>query len=102
MYTEENKAMNSNNNEHSRELTISNQLGLHARAAARLVEVALEFKSEISMEKNGESVDAKSVVSLLTLECPLGAKVVVRARGEDSAPALAAVVQLIENRFDEE
>ncbi len=90
------------NNEYTRELTIINRLGLHARAAARLVEVARQYQAEVALEKNGESVDAKSVISLLTLECPLGTRVVVRAKGDDSAQALSAVVDLIENKFGEE
>lgn len=90
------------NNEQTRELTITNRLGLHARAAARLVQLLQQFQSEVEMEKGPEVVDAKSVLSLLTLECPMGTKVVVRARGEDSAPALAAVVNLIESKFGEE
>ncbi len=90
------------NNEYTRELTIINRLGLHARAAARLVEVARQYQAEVALEKNGESVDAKSVISLLTLECPLGTRVVVRAKGDDSAQALSAVVDLIEHKFGEE
>lgn len=90
------------NNEYTRELTIINRLGLHARAAARLVEVARQYQAEVALEKNGESVDAKSVISLLTLECPLGTRVVVRAKGDDSAQALSAVADLIEHKFGEE
>lgn len=94
--------MDSDNNEKTKELMIANRLGLHLRAAGRLAEVAKQFKCEISLEKNGVQVDAKSVVSIMTLECPLGTRVVLRARGENSAPALAVVSQLIENKFGEE
>ena len=89
-------------NEQTRELIIDNRLGLHARAAARLVEVAQQFQSEVTMEKNGRAADAKSVVCLLALECPLGTKVTVRARGEDARPAVSAVAELIEAKFGEE
>ena len=94
--------VDTNNNECSIELTIANQLGLHARASAQLVQLAQQFQSDLLVEKNGESVDAKSVLSLLTLECPLGTRVVVRAKGEDADSALTAVAQLFENKFGEE
>lgn len=85
-----------------RDFVISNRLGLHARAAARLVQVVQGFESEIFMEKDGDAVDAGSVLSLLTLECPLGTRVTVKASGNDAAKALDAVAELIENRFGEE
>ena len=94
--------VDTNNNERSIELTIANRLGLHARASAQLVQLAQQFQSDLLVEKNGESVDAKSVLSLLTLECPLGTRVVVRAKGQDADTALAAVAQLFENKFGEE
>ena len=97
------KAMSSDNHkEHSIELTISNRLGLHARAAARLVAIAEQYEADVAMEKNGETADAKSILSLLALECPLGTKVVVRVSGADAKSALAAITELIENKFGEE
>ena len=89
-------------NECARTLAIANRLGLHARAAAQLVQLAQTFQCEIFLEKNGESADAKSVLSLLTLECPIGTNVVVRAVGDDSRPAVQAVAELITNKFGEE
>ncbi len=89
-------------NECSRTLAIVNRLGLHARAAAQLVQLAQNYQSEISLEKNGIAADAKSVLSLLTLECPVGTNIVVRAVGEDSSPAVQAVAELIANKFGEE
>jgi phosphotransferase system HPr (HPr) family protein len=88
--------------EATREVTISNSLGLHARAAARMVETAEKFKSEIRMEKDGEGADVRSVLSLLTLECPAGSRVRLKARGVDSRRAIEALVKLIEDKFDEE
>lgn len=85
-----------------RELTIGNRLGLHARPAARLAEVAVRFASEIWLEKNGEVVDAKSVVHLLSLGCAQGARVLVRATGADSEQALEALSKVIEENFGEE
>ncbi|MEW5723887.1 MAG: HPr family phosphocarrier protein [Thermodesulfobacteriota bacterium] len=90
------------NHVRTRELVIKNRLGLHARAAAALVRVAQQYESDLAVEKDGQSVDAKSVLSLIGLECPWGTRVLVRARGADSGPALEAVASLIENKFGEE
>ena len=88
--------------EWSIEIIITNRLGLHARAAARLVQLTEQFRSEVLMEKDGRSADAKSVLSLLTLECPMGTKVLLKARGEDAKPAISAMAELIQNKFGEE
>jgi len=85
----------------NKELVISNSLGLHARAAAQLVKLASQFDSIISIEKDGNVVDAKSVLSLITLECPMGSKVLVHATGEDSEAAVEALESLIQNNFGE-
>ncbi|MEW6264714.1 MAG: HPr family phosphocarrier protein [Thermodesulfobacteriota bacterium] len=90
------------NGEHSKELTIVNKLGLHARAAAQLVQLSQTFQAEILLEKAGQPVDAKSVLALLMLECPLGTRVKVRASGVDADEAVTAVARLIENKFGEE
>jgi phosphocarrier protein len=92
----------SNNHQHVQEVTIVNRLGLHARAAARLVQLAQRFSAEVELEKDGEAADAKSVLSLLTLACPLGTRVILRTKGPDAAPALEALTELIENKFGEE
>ncbi|MBW1710121.1 MAG: HPr family phosphocarrier protein [Deltaproteobacteria bacterium] len=87
--------------ETSKEVLIKNSLGLHARAAAQLVKTAELFNSDVWLEKNGKSVDAKSVISLLTLECPPGSKVIIKARGQDSQIAIEAISKLIEDDFGE-
>ena len=92
----------STNNQHVQEVTIANRLGLHARAAARLVQLAQSFTSDVELEKDGEAVDGKSVLSLLTLACPLGTRVKLRTKGPDAGPALEALTELIENKFGEE
>ncbi len=84
-----------------KELVIRNSLGLHARSAVRIVELASQYESFISLEKDGNVVDAKSVLSLLTLECPMGSKVLLRAEGEDSRAAVEALTDLITNNFGE-
>jgi len=81
---------------------IKNKLGLHARVAAKLVQVATRFKSRIYFEKDGWEVNGKSLLGILTLDCPQGGRLIVRAEGMDAIEAIAALSQLIENKFDEE
>lgn len=81
---------------------IKNKLGLHARAAAKLVQVATKFKSKIYFEKDGWEVNGKSLLGILTLECQMGSRLIVRAQGKDAPEAMAALGQLIESKFDEE
>lgn len=81
---------------------IKNKLGLHARVAAKLVQTATRFKSHVYFEKDGWEVNGKSLLGILTLGCPQGSRLIVRADGVDAAEAVAALGQLIENKFDEE
>lgn len=85
----------------SRDLEIKNKLGLHARAAAKLVHTAARFKSDIKVRKGEEEVDGKSILGILLLAAGRGAVVTVRADGEDERDAVDAVQQLIDARFDE-
>ena len=81
---------------------IRNKLGLHARAAAKLVEAAARFQSTILIVKDGESVDARSILGLMMLNARIGSEVEVRADGSDAEAALAAVRALIEAKFGED
>jgi len=85
-----------------RETEIVNRLGLHARAAAKLVHTAGSFQSRVTVLKDGEEVDAKSILGILLLAAGQGSQIVVRCEGQDEADALQAVTTLIANRFDEE
>jgi phosphocarrier protein len=85
-----------------KETEIVNRLGLHARAAAKLVHTAGGFQSRITVEKDGEEVDAKSILGVLLLAAGQGSQVTIRCDGTDEADALRAVTDLISNRFDEE
>ena len=85
-----------------RETEIVNRLGLHARAAAKLVHAAGAFQSRVTLAKDGEEVDAKSILGLLLLAAGQGSRVTVRCDGEDEAKAIEAVTRLIANRFEEE
>jgi phosphocarrier protein len=81
---------------------IINKLGIHARPAAKLVNVASGFKSKISLARDGQNVNGKEVLSILTLACPWGSLVTVRAEGKDAEEAVAALGKLIEDKFGEE
>lgn len=84
------------------QVTLTNQLGLHARAAAKLVHLAKTFTGDIQLGKDGTFVDAKSIMSVLLLAAPVGTTLELRVDGEDEAEAFAAIRQLIEDRFGEE
>ena len=86
-----------------RHVTVTNQLGLHARAAARLVNTANSCRSTITLEKvdGGSGADAKSIMSVLLLAASMGTRLRVTTSGEDESEALDAVCLLIENGFGE-
>jgi len=86
----------------SQSLTIINKLGLHARAAAKLATLAGHFSSDINISINNKTVDCKSVMSLMLLAASKGTNIEVSSHGSDEDTALATVVQLINNRFDED
>jgi len=80
---------------------IVNQLGLHLRAASKLVQLASTFPCDITLEKDGHPVNGKSILNLTTLVAAKGATVKVAAKGERAAEAVAAIVKLIEDKFGE-
>lgn len=82
-------------------MEVTNRLGLHARAAAKLVHLAGEFRSRVTVAKNGEEVDAKSILGVLLLAAAQGTRLVVRCDGEDEERALAAVTELFAQGFGE-
>ena len=85
-----------------REFDILNRLGLHARAAAKLVRLANGFASEIRVAKDGVEVNGKSIMGVLMLAAPKDTKILVRASGLDAEEALAAIGDLIARKFEEE
>jgi len=85
----------------SAELTIVNKLGLHARASAKLTQVASGFKSEVWLSRNGRRVNAKSIMGVMMLAAGKGALVTVEAEGADADAALRAIRQLIADKFGE-
>jgi len=84
------------------EFIIKNRLGLHARAAARLVQTVNRFRADITIERDGLEVNGKSIMGLLMLAAPIGSTILVAAGGDDAAEAMAAVRQLIDDKFGEE
>lgn len=84
-----------------RTLTLINELGLHARAAAKLVHVASSFTCAVTVSHDGREVDAKSILGLLLLAAPVGSEIVVRCSGDDEDRALEAIDELISSRFGE-
>ena len=85
----------------TRELWITNRLGLHARAAAKVVHVANEFESEVFLGVDGEEINAKSILGLLTLAATQGTPLTLRVEGPDEREAAAAIESLFKNRFGE-
>jgi phosphocarrier protein HPr len=85
----------------TKEIEIQNKLGLHARAAAKLVHTAARFKSDIKVRKGTEEVDAKSILGILLLAAGPGTRISVTASGEDEGEAVSSIEQLIDSRFDE-
>lgn len=83
------------------EVEIVNRLGLHARAAAKLVHLAGGFRSKVTLIKDGDEVDAKSILGILLLAAAQGARLTIRCDGSDEEQAMAAVTGLIADRFGE-
>lgn len=86
-----------------RTLSIKNELGLHARAAARLVRITSQFESDIQLARQDtqQRVDGKSILGILLLAASKDTKIQVTTKGEDEQAAMDAIVSLIQRRFDE-
>jgi phosphocarrier protein len=84
-----------------RAITITNKLGLHARASAKLTQAASSFKSAVWISRNGRRVNAKSIMGVMMLAAGLGSTVEVEADGPDEAEAMVAVEALFADKFGE-
>jgi phosphocarrier protein len=82
-------------------ITLVNKLGLHARASAKLVSLAAEFASEITLARNGQQVNAKSIMGIMMLAAGKGSELEFCAEGKDEKQALEALVALVNERFGE-
>lgn len=85
----------------SREVTITNKLGLHARAAAKLVGIANGYGAEVSLEKQGQRVNGKSIMGVMMLAASKGSVIQLNVTGEGEDEAIQKLVELIEDKFGE-
>jgi phosphocarrier protein len=83
-------------------LTISNKLGLHARASAKLTKLAGGYRCEVHLERNGRRVNAKSIMGVMMLAAGLGSEITIETDGADEEAAMRALRELIEARFGED
>ena len=86
----------------SRTVDIINERGLHARASAKFVKLASTFDAEVTVSRDGSTVDARSIMCLMMLAAGIGSSIEIAAEGVEAAEAVAALCELVENRFDEE
>ena len=84
-----------------KKIKIMNDLGLHARAAARIVELDKQYKSQLFLKRGDREADGSSLLSILTLSCPKGTEIEARIVGEDSEDFMENLSQLLEQRFGE-
>lgn len=84
-----------------KKVLIKNKLGLHARAAVKFVNVANRFRSSVKVEKDGDEIDGKSILGILTLAAVQGSSIILKLSGDDEENALEALAALIDNKFQE-
>jgi phosphocarrier protein len=82
-------------------ITIKNRLGLHARAAVKFVNLANRFTSTVKIEKDGNEIDGKSILGILTLAAVQGSQIILKISGLDEKNAFSALKALIDNKFEE-
>jgi phosphocarrier protein HPr len=84
-----------------RDIEIINKLGLHARASAKLTQLATSFKSEVNLERNGRRVNAKSIMGVMMLAAGKGTTIAIETDGDDETAAMDGLVALITDKFGE-
>ena len=85
-----------------KKVKIKNKLGLHARAAVKFVNTANRFASSVRLEKDGQEIDGKSILGILTLAATQGTELILKVAGHDEQAAMKALIKLIDNKFYEE
>jgi phosphocarrier protein HPr len=85
-----------------RNVEILNERGLHARASAKFVKLASEFDAEVTVSRDGQSVDARSIMGLMMLAAGPGSRITIRAEGAEAQAAVDALAELVTNRFEED
>lgn len=83
-------------------LEIKNRLGLHARAAGKLVQIVNKFTAQVTLTADGQTADGRSILGLLTLGCPQGSTIRIEAQGDDAERVVKAIEKLVDASFDEE
>ncbi|HET6610692.1 MAG TPA: HPr family phosphocarrier protein [Kofleriaceae bacterium] len=83
-------------------VTVINELGMHARAATQFVQLAAKFPCQVTVVKDGQAVNGKSIMGVLMLVAAKGARLTIRAEGADAEAAVAALVELVKDRFGED
>jgi len=86
----------------AKNLVVQNKLGIHARPAALFAKTANRFKSDVFVEKDGETINAKSIMGLMMLAAGPGSKILVVAKGPDAADAVNAIEELLASKFGED
>ena len=86
----------------TKEITVVNKLGIHARPAAMFVKTANRFACDIFVEKDGEKINGKSIMGLMMLAAGPGSKLTIHANGDDAPAAIAEIEALVKRKFDEE
>ncbi len=86
----------------ARTVEICNARGLHARASAKFVKLASTFDADVSVSRDGQTVDARSIMGLMMLAAGPGSSIDIAAEGPEAQPAVEALVELVEARFDED
>jgi phosphocarrier protein len=86
----------------TRVVEIVNERGLHARASAKFVKTAAGFDAEVTVSRDGATVDGRSIMGLMMLAAGIGSTIEIAARGPEAQPALDALVELVQSRFDED
>src|SRR5271154_3700037 len=86
----------------TKELTVVNKLGIHARPAAMFVKIANRFACDIFVEKDGEKINGKSIMGLMMLAAGPGSKLILHVKGADALTAIAEIEALVKRKFDEE
>ena len=86
----------------TRTVEIVNERGLHARASAKFVKLAGDYDAEVTVSREGQTVDARSIMGLMMLAAGIGSTIEIAAEGAEAKAAVTALAELVSNRFDEE
>jgi phosphocarrier protein len=86
----------------SQTVKVQNSMGVHARPAALIVKIASKYKSDVYISKNGREINGKSIMGVMMLAAEMGSEILFKIHGEDQEQAMAALVELVNNKFYEE